>query len=135
MTDSTMDEILDLKTIAVVGLSPKPERASHAVAKYMQHNGYRIIPVNPAHAEILGQKCYPDLQSIPGKVDVVNVFRRAEFTPAVARSAVEIGAKALWLQLGIANDEARQIAHTANLKFIMDRCLKIEHAHRQIEPA
>lgn len=133
MKNSTIDEILDMKTIAVVGLSPKPGRASNDVARYLLRNGYTIIPVNPGHEEILGQKCYPDLQSIPTKVDIVNVFRRSEFTPSVAKSAVETGAKALWLQLGITNAEARQIAEAAGLKFVMDSCIKIEYARRQSE--
>lgn len=135
MTNSTIDEILSLKTIAMVGISPKPERASNNVARYMQQQGYTIVPVNPGHAEILGQKCYPDLKSIPHPVDIVDVFRRAEFTPAVTKAAVEIGAKAVWLQLGIANDEARQIAEDAGLKFVMNRCIKIEHAFRETKPS
>ncbi|MFC1481949.1 CoA-binding protein [Candidatus Neomarinimicrobiota bacterium] len=134
MTNSTIDEILSLKTIAMVGISPKPERASNSVARYMQQQGYTIVPVNPGHAEILGQKCYPDLKSIPHPVDIVDVFRRAEFTPAVTKAAVGIGAKAVWLQLGIANDEARQIAEDAGLKFVMNRCIKIEQAFRETKP-
>ena len=135
MTDNIIDEILGLRTIAVVGISPKPERASNGVARYLQQHGYTIIPVNPGYDEILGVKCYPDLESIPGQVDIVDVFRRAEFTPAVTKAAVKIGAKAVWLQLGIENAEARQIAETAGLKFVMDRCIKIEHALRKAGPA
>jgi predicted CoA-binding protein len=135
MTNSTLDEILRLKTIAVVGMSPKPERASNDVARYMQRQGYTIIPVNPGHDEILGLKCYPDLKSIPHQVDIVDVFRRAELTPEITNAAVEIGAQAVWLQLGIANDEARLIAEAAGLKFVMDRCIKVEHASRQAEPS
>ena len=116
MTDSIIDEILNLKTIAVVGISPKAERASNGVARYMQQQGYTIIPVNPGYDEILGLKCYPDLESIPGQVDIVDVFRRAEFTPAITQAAVKSGAKAVWLQLGIVNAEARQIAESAGLK-------------------
>lgn len=117
------------KTIAVVGLSDNPQRPSHAVARYMQEHGYRIIPVNPGCNEILGERCYPDLQSIPEKVDLVDVFRKPADTPEIAKAAVAIGAKALWLQLGVVNDEARQIAQSGGLQVIMDRCLKIDHAH------
>lgn len=117
------------KTIAIVGLSDNPQRPSHAVARYMQEHGYRIIPVNPSCNEILGEKCYPDLQSIPEKVDLVDVFRKPSDTPEIAKAAVAIGAKALWLQLGVVNDEARQIAQSGGLQVIMDRCLKIDHAH------
>jgi len=117
------------KTIAVVGLSDNPQRPSHAVARYMQEHGYRIIPVNPGCNEILGERCYPDLQSIPEKVDLVDVFRKPADTPEIAKAAVAIGAKALWLQLGVVNDETRQIAQSGGLQVIMDRCLKIDHAH------
>ncbi len=132
MTNDIIADILQLQTIAVVGISPKPDRASHAVAQYLLQHGYTIIPVNPGHAEILGQPCYPDLKSIPHSVDIVDVFRRPEHTLAITQAAVEIGAQAVWLQLGIVNDGARQIAETAGLKFVMDHCIKIEHQSRQI---
>ncbi|ANY69863.1 CoA-binding protein [Paenibacillus sp. BIHB 4019] len=115
-------------TVAVVGLSDKPDRVSYMVSQAMQAKGYRIIPVNPAvkAAEILGETRYETLSDIPFKVDIVNVFRRSEHTPQVAEEAVAIGAKILWLQLGIANDEAASIAEAGGLQVIMDRCIKVE---------
>ena len=129
--DDTINRILKMRTIAVVGLSPKPERASHDVARYLLDQGYKIIPVNPVQEQILGLKCYPDLSAIPEPVDLVNVFRRPEHCAAIAEEAVAIGAKALWLQLGIANDEAASIASDGGLLVVMDRCIKIEHAQRR----
>ena len=128
-----MDDIIrqilqETRTIAVVGLSDDPSRASHGVARYMQQHGYRIIPVNPKHTEILGEKCYPELGAIPDKVDLVNVFRRSADCLRPAQDAVAIGARFLWLQLGIANEEARQVAEAGGLGVVMDRCIKIEHA-------
>jgi predicted CoA-binding protein len=116
--------------IAVVGLSDNPERTSHQVAKAMQERGYRIIPVNPNCKDqtILGEKCYASLSDIPEPVDIVNVFRRSETTVPVAEEAVKIGAKTLWLQLGIYNEEAAEIAGKAGLTVIMDRCIKVEDA-------
>jgi predicted CoA-binding protein len=128
--DEALRRILEgSKTIVVVGLSPKPHRDSHAVAKYLQERGYRIIPVNPKGGDVLGEHCYASLADIPGdvEIDVVDVFRRAEETPPVARAAVERGAKVLWLQLGIVNDEAREIAESAGLEVVMGACMKIEH--------
>ncbi|THF74213.1 CoA-binding protein [Cohnella fermenti] len=113
-------------TIAVVGLSDDPSKVSYMVSEAMQKKGYRIIPVNPKATSILGETCYARLQDIPEKVDIVNVFRRPEHTPPIAESAVEIGAKTLWLQLGIANDEAASIAEQGGLQVIMDRCIKVE---------
>lgn len=116
------------KNIAVVGLSKNPERTSHMVSKAMQEKGYRIIPVNPTAAGemILGEKCYASLKDVPEQVDLVNVFRRSEHTPEIAREAVEAGARTLWLQQGIINDEAARIAGEAGLNVIMDRCIKVE---------
>jgi predicted CoA-binding protein len=115
--------------IAVVGLSDKPERTSHMVAAAMQKRGYRIIPVNPnVKGTILGETCYPSLKDIPEPVDIVNVFRRSEETPPIAREAVEIGARVLWLQQGIVNEEAAAIAAEGGLAVIMDRCIKVEDA-------
>lgn len=113
-------------TIAVVGLSDDPSKVSHMVTAAMQAKGYKIVPVNPKADVILGEKAYPSLKDVPVPVDIVNVFRRPEHTPDVARDAVAIGAKTLWLQLGIINEEAAQIAGTANLNVIMDRCIKVE---------
>jgi uncharacterized protein len=119
------------RTIAVVGLSSKPWRASHRVASYLQAAGYRIIPVNPKETEVLGEQAYPSLKDVPEPVDVVDVFRRAENTPDIARRAVQIGAKALWLQSGIVNEEAGRIAEEGGLSVIMDRCMMVEHARLQ----
>ncbi len=116
------------KTIAVVGLSADWFRPSYFAAKYMQEHGFRIIPVNPKYPEILGERCYPDLKSIPEKVDIVDVFRKSEDCAPIARDAAAIGAKALWLQIGVMNDEARQIADTAGMDFVQNRCVKIEYA-------
>ena len=127
MTSDIHSLLKNTKTIAVVGLSDKPGRASHDVSRYMQSQGYRIIPVNPGCTEILGQKCYPDLKSIPESVDMVNVFRKAEDCMPVAIDAVAIGAKSLWLQLGIVNEEAGQYAKNHGLTVVMDRCLMIDH--------
>lgn len=115
----------DAETIAVVGLSSKPWRPSHEVAEYLQGHGYRIIPVNPAETEVLGERAYRSLRDIPDeiRIDVVDVFRRAEETPAIARDAVAAGAKVLWLQDGIVSDEAYRIASDAGLEVIMGVCI------------
>lgn len=114
-------------TIAVVGLSDKPDRVSYMVSEAMQKKGYRIIPVNPTvQGTILGETCYPSLADIPESVDIVNVFRRSEQTVPVAEEAAAIKAKVLWLQLGISNEEAARIASEAGLEVIMDRCIKVE---------
>jgi predicted CoA-binding protein len=113
-------------TVAVVGLSDNPERVSYMVSEAMQAKGYTIIPVNPNADTILGQKSYASLKDIPVPVDIVNVFRRSEYTPPVAEEAVAIGAKTFWLQLGIASDEAAAIAAAGGLEVIMDRCIKVE---------
>lgn len=120
--------LAECKNIAVVGLSENPEKTSHMVAKAMQERGYRIIPVNPTAAgkTILGETCYASLKDVPEQVDLVNVFRRSEHTPPIAREAVEVGARTLWLQLGIINEEAAAIAKEAGLNVIMDRCIKVE---------
>ena len=116
------------KTIAVVGLSAQWYRPSYFAAKYMQDHGYRIIPVNPKYAEVLGEKSYPDLRSIPQPVDLVDCFRKTQEIPALADEAIAIGAKALWMQLGIVNEQAAQRADAAGLDVVMNRCVKIEHA-------
>jgi len=115
------------KTIAIVGLSPRSERPSYFVGSYLQSEGYRIIPVNPRADEILGEKSYPDLLSIPEPVDLVDVFRKPEECVEVAQQAAQIGAKTLWLQLRIVNLEAARIAKEGGLRVVMDRCMKIEH--------
>lgn len=126
--DDTIRRILAMKTIAVVGLSPKEERPSNGVAHYLMAQGYQVIPVNPGHDMILGQQSYPTLADIPVPVDVVDVFRRSNLVLPVAQEVVAIGAKALWLQLGIGNDEAAALAEQKDLLFVQNRCIKIEHA-------
>jgi uncharacterized protein len=128
-TDVELRSILgDAKTVAVVGLSAKPWRESHSVAEFLQRRGYRIVPVNPKETEVLGERAYPTLLDVPKdvQIDVVDVFRRASDTPPVARDAVAIGAKVLWLQEGIVNDEARQIAEDGGLTVIMGVCIRVE---------
>jgi predicted CoA-binding protein len=115
------------KTIAVVGLSAQWHRPSYFAAKYLQEHGYRVIPVNPGYPEILGEKCYKSLRDIPEKVDVVDCFRRSAEIPAIADDAIAIGAKVLWMQLGVENGDARRKAEAAGLEVVENRCLKIEH--------
>jgi predicted CoA-binding protein len=116
----------DARTIAVVGLSSRTDRPSHDVAAYLQRKGYRIVPVNPNETEVLGERAYPSLLDVPSdvRVDVVDVFRRAEHAPQIARDAVAIGARALWLQQGIVNDEAYRIASEAGLDVVMGICIR-----------
>ena len=116
------------RVIAVVGLSADWYRPSYFAAKYMQEHGYRVIPVNPKYQEILGEKCYPSLVDIPEPVDIVDVFRRSADVPPIARDAVAIGAKVLWQQLGVVNEEAARYAREHGLDSVVDRCVKIEHA-------
>jgi uncharacterized protein len=126
---NTLRRVLrESRTLAIVGLSADWFRPSYFAAKYMQEHGYKIIPVNPKYSEILGEKCYPSLAAIPEKVDLVDVFRKPGDATAIAREAVAIGAKTLWLQIGVINEEARQIAEDAGLTVVMDRCVKIEYA-------
>ena len=115
-------------TIAIVGLSNNPLRASYFVGFYMQRHGYRVIPVNPRESEILGETSYPSLLDVPEPVDVVNVFRAPDALPQIAREAVAIHADALWCQFGVINEEAARIAEDGGVTVIMDRCLKVEHA-------
>ena len=114
--------------IAVVGLSANWHRPSFFAAKYLQDHGYRIIPVNPTYDEILGEKCYPSLLDITEPVDVVQVFRKPEDVPPIVEQAVKIGAKVVWMQLGVINEKAAKIAEDAGLVVVMNRCMKIEHA-------
>ena len=116
------------RTIAVVGLSAHWYRPSNFAAKYMQDKGYRVIPVNPSYSEVLGQRCYPNLTAIGEPVDVVDCFRKPQDIVPIAREAVAIRARVLWMQLGIRNQEAADIALAAGLDVVMDRCVKIEHA-------
>ena len=124
----TISELLKTsRTIAVVGLSNKRFRPSHGVAEYMQRNGYRIIPVNPFEQTVLGEKCYPDLDSVPDRVDIVDIFRRPEFVPEVVEAALRIGAKAIWMQEGVVHEEAAERARAAGLFVVMDRCILKDH--------
>ncbi len=116
------------RVIAVVGLSANWYRPSYFAAKYLQEHGYRIIPVNPRYEEILGEKCYPTLRDIPEPVDVVQIFQRADQVLPFGEEAIDIGAKVVWMQLGIVNEEAAERARQAGLDVVMDRCMKIEHA-------
>ena len=131
MTDDigTLRRILrQYRTIAIVGLSADWHRPSNFVGKYLQQHGYRIVPVNPRYDSILGERCFARLEDIPHPVDMVDVFRRTEDVLPIARSAVAIGAKCLWQQLGVTNPEADALARKAGLDSVMDRCVKIEHA-------
>ena len=122
-------EVLDsAKTIAVVGLSPNPMRTSYMVSKAMQDAGYRIIPVNPMADEVLGEKSYATLTDIPESVDIVNVFRRSEFLPAIAEEFLKIDAPVFWTQLNVVDEEVFNRLHEAGYTVIMDRCIKVEHA-------
>jgi predicted CoA-binding protein len=115
------------KVIAVVGLSAQWHRPSYFAAKYMQEHGYRVIPVNPMYDAILGEKCYKSLRDIPEKVDIVDCFRKSAEIEAIAGEAVAVGARVLWMQLGVENPAARRIAETAGLEVVENRCVKIEH--------
>ena len=128
MTDNDLKQILKTaKTIASVGLSGNQEKESYWIAEYLQSKGYRIIPVNPTAQEILGQKCYPDLASIPDSVDVVQIFRKPEDTPPIAEQAVKIKAKVFWMQPGTSHQEAANIAQAGGLTVVLGRCMRIEH--------
>jgi predicted CoA-binding protein len=127
--DVVRDIIQSSKVIAVVGLSDKPDRPSYGVAAYLQNQGYKIIPVNPTKDEILGEKSYPDLKSIPGDVDVVDVFRKSEAVGPIVDEAIAIKAKTVWLQEGVINEAAASKAAAAGLQVVMDRCMLKEH-HR-----
>ena len=120
--------VLQLKRVAIVGLSGNDLRASNFVGRYLQRNGYDIIPVNPREETILGQNSYASLQDIPGEVDTVDVFRKPEAVPEIARDAVKIGAKCLWLQYNVISPEGAEIAVAGGLDVVMDRCMKVEHA-------
>ena len=129
---SEIFEILNkYKSIAIVGLSNSPMRPSNQVAVYLINAGHKIYPVNPNHKKILGLTCYPDLKSIPVNIDIVNIFRRPEYVFPIVEQAIEIGAKAIWMQLGVINHEADLKAKSHGLKTVMDRCIKIEHKRLQ----
>ncbi len=129
MDNTTIRRILgESKTVAMVGLSGNWYRPSYFAAKYLLDHGYQVIPVNPNYDEVLGQKCYPDLAAIPHKVDIVDVFQRSEDVPKFIQPAIDMGARVLWLQLGIVNEDAASKARSAGLEVVMDRCMKIEYA-------
>ena len=125
---SRMEDILRTsRTIAVVGLSNRRFRPSYGVAEYMKRAGYRIIPVNPNESTIMGETCYPDLESIPESVDIVDVFRRSEYLPEIVEAAIRKGAKAIWMQEGVYHEEAAQRAEAAGIAVVMDRCILKDH--------
>ncbi|MDQ2810020.1 MAG: CoA-binding protein [Chloroflexota bacterium] len=126
---------LAAKTVAVVGLSSNPTTPSYAIAQYLQEHGYRIIPVNPQETAVLGEQAYPSVQAIPERVDVVDVFRRADAVPAVVEDAIAAGAPLVWLQLGIRNEAAAARAQEAGLTVVMDHCMKVEHHRRAVAQA
>ncbi len=129
---TVIGRMLQARRIAIVGLSDDPYRPSHGVGKYLQSAGYEVIPVNPSYPTVLGLKSYPTLQDIPGEVDVVNVFRRPEHCAEVARQAIAIGAKGIWLQQGITSSEARKLAQEAGVDFVQDRCMKVDHMMQKV---
>jgi predicted CoA-binding protein len=120
--------LFNAKTVAIVGLSGNPLRASYFVGFYLQRHGYRIIPVNPREAQILGERSYASLREVPGRVDIVNVFRAPDALPEIARDAVTIAASSLWCQFNVINEEGARIAEQGGLAVVMDRCIKIEYA-------
>jgi predicted CoA-binding protein len=124
----------ETKTIAVVGASADPSKPAHTIPRYLQRQGYRIVPVNPRGGELLGEPVARSLAEVDGPIDVVEVFRPAEEAPRIAREAVEVGAKVLWLQLGIVSEEARQVAEAAGLTVVMDRCMGETHAELGLGP-
>ena len=131
-SSATIAELLrTAHTIAVVGVSARPERDSHDVAGYLHRHGYRVIPVNPALTELFGEAVYPDLAAIPASVpiDIVDIFRRPEFIPAIVDQAIARGARAVWVQLGLADEASARRARAAGLTVVMDRCIKVDHAH------
>jgi hypothetical protein len=125
---ANIPEILkNSRTIAVVGLSGNPMRVSNGVSAYMQRSGYRIIPVNPQETEVLGERSYARLEDVPEKIDIVNVFRRPEYTPEIVESAIKVGAETVWMQEGVVNDVAAARAREAGLEVVMDKCILKEH--------
>jgi predicted CoA-binding protein len=127
----TREILAGAKVIAVVGLSDKPDRDSYGVAAYLQRAGYRIVPVNPGVREVLGETSYPDLRDIPFDVDIVDIFRKPEAVPEIVDAAIEIGAKAVWMQLGVVHEAAAAKARAAGLQVVMDRCIAVEHRLRR----
>src|SRR5947199_10414084 len=128
-SDQQLKQLLtDATTIAIVGASANPDKASYGIMQKLQHAGYRVIPVNPRETEVLGERAYPSLVDVPEKIDIVDVFRPSEDTPSIADEAVRIGAKALWLQTGVANEEAAARATAGGLTVVMDTCIGASHS-------
>ena len=125
--DQVISKIFAMKTIAVVGMSPRPERPSHYVSQYMSENGYNIIPVNPGHSEILHRKSYPTILDIGEPIEIVNVFRRSEYVLPIIKDAIKINANAIWLQDGVISDEGEKLAKENDILFIMNDCLLRRH--------
>ena len=125
-----VDRMLGAGRIAIVGLSDDPGRPSYQIASYLKGEGFEIVPVNPTHTTVMGLKSYATLKDVPGEVDVVNVFRRPEFCADVTRDAIAIGAKGVWLQSGVRNEEAKRLAQSAGIDFVQDRCIMVEHRMR-----
>src|SRR5688572_25983469 len=129
-----VDRMLQAKRIAIVGMSDDPMRPSNGIGGYLMSHGYEVVPINPKHDEVLGMKCYARLSDVPGKIDLVNVFRRPLACADVVREAVAIGAKGVWLQSGIRNEEALKLAEEAGIDFVQDRCIMVEHMSRRPRP-
>jgi uncharacterized protein len=129
-SDPVTDILRTSRTIAVVGLSDNPMRPSHGVSAYMQSQGYRIIPVNPQADEVLGEKAYPSLLDVPGPIDIVDIFRRSEFVPEIVDQAIQLKARAIWMQEGVVHEAAAEKARKAGLFVIMDSCILKEHRAR-----
>jgi predicted CoA-binding protein len=128
---ATIRRLLAAKRIAIVGLSDDSSRPSYGVATYLQAHGFEVLPVNPNCSTVLGLRCYSTLAEVPGPIDLVDVFRRPQFCPQVVRDAIAAGAKAVWLQSGIRSPEAKRLAQAANLDYVEDRCLMVEHLHQR----
>ena len=128
---SAVDRMLAAKRIAIVGLSDDPDKPSHGIAGYLISHGFDVVPVNPNLQTVLGRKSYASLADVPGEIDLVNVFRRPEFCADVTRDAVAKGAKGVWLQAGIRNEQAKKLAEEAGIDFVQDRCIMVEHMMRR----
>ncbi len=125
-----IEQIIDeASVIAVVGLSPKTERPSNMVARYLIDTGFKVIPVNPGQSEVLGEKCYPSVLDVPEEIDIVNIFRKSEDVGPIAKQAIAKGCKTIWMQQGIVNHEAAAMAREHGIKVVMDRCIKIDHSN------
>src|SRR5215218_5922476 len=128
---TAIDRMMKARRVAVVGMSDDPTRPSHGIAGYLAAHGYEVIPVNPNHDSINGQRCFKNLADVPGEIDLVNVFRRPQFCADVTREAIAKGAKGVWLQAGIRNEDAQRLAEDAGVDFVQDRCIMVEHMARR----